>query len=119
MADSLAVQAPRNALQCLRAVRASHGSGVRVSDAAILEAVAFLARHAGVFAEPAGAASLAGLHRALEKGLLGRNERVVLLVTGTGLKDVPAAARAVTRPATIPLRLDAVASRLGLLAPRS
>ena len=119
VADSLAVQAPRNALQCLRAVRASHGSGVRVSDAAILEAVAFLARHAGVFAEPAGAASLAGLHRALEKGLLGRNERVVLLVTGTGLKDVPAAARAVTRPATIPLRLDAVASRLGLLAPRS
>lgn len=117
VADSLTVQTPRNALQCLRAIRASGGSGVKVSDEAILAAIAFLARHTGVFAEPAGAASLAGLRTALEVGLVERKERIVLLVTGTGLKDVPAAARAVMRPAPVPLRLDAVASRLSALSP--
>ncbi|MEE8147788.1 MAG: hypothetical protein V3T24_09305, partial [Longimicrobiales bacterium] len=73
----------------------------------------YLARHTGVFAEPAGAAALAGLHAALAEGLVGREERVVLLVTGTGLKDVPAASRAVERPAPIRPELDAVAERLG------
>lgn len=111
VADSLNVQAPRNALGCLRAIRATGGGGVAVSDAEILRAIAELARLAGVFAEPAGAAALAGLRAALEQGLVAREERVVLLVTGTGLKDVPAAARAVERPAPIALRLDAVAAR--------
>jgi len=111
VADSLTVQVPRNALQCLRAVRASGGGGVTVSDEAILRAISELARTTGVFAEPAGAAALAGLHVALEQGRLDRDERVVLLVTGTGLKDVPAAARAVERPAPIAPRLEAVAER--------
>ena len=112
VADSLTVQAPRNALQCLRAVRASGGAGATVSDQAIVRAIAELARQTGVFAEPAGATALAGLHAALKEGLVTREERVVLLVTGTGLKDVPAASRAVERPAPIPLRLEAVAERM-------
>ena len=111
VADSLTVQVPRNALQCLRAVRASGGSGVKITDAAILEAIIELACLTGVFAEPAGAASLAGLHTALAEGLVDRDERVVLLITGSGLKDIPAAARAVPRPSPIPLRIEAVAER--------
>lgn len=111
VADSLVVQAPRNALQCLRAVRASGGAGVKVADSAILEAIATLARHTGVFAEPAGAAALAGLQAACAEGRVDRDEQVVLLVTGSGLKDVAAAARAVPRPPAVPLRLDAVAER--------
>jgi threonine synthase len=112
VADSLTVQAPRNALQCLRVIRASGGGGVAVSDDAIIRAIAELARLTGVFAEPAGAAVLAGLHAALEQRLLHRDERVVLLATGTGLKDVPAASRAVVRPAPIPPNLAAVADRV-------
>ncbi len=112
VADSLTVQAPRNALQCLRAIRASGGGGVAVSDDAIIRAIAELARLTGVFAEPAGAAVLAGLHATLEQRMVDRNERVVLLVTGTGLKDVPAASRAVQRPAPIPPNLAAVAERI-------
>ncbi len=112
VADSLTVQAPRNALQCLRAIRASGGGGVAVSDDAIIRAIADLARLTGVFAEPAGAAVLAGLHATLEQRMVDRNERVVLLVTGTGLKDVPAASRAVERPAPIPPNLAAVAERI-------
>ena len=111
VADSLTVQAPRNALQCLRVVRATGGGGVKVTDEAILEAIAALARHTGVFAEPAGAASLAGLRVALAEGLVDRDERVVLLVTGSGLKDIPAASRAVRRPLPISLSIEAVANR--------
>ena len=112
VADSLTVQAPRNALQCLRVVRASGGGGVAVSDGAILGAIAELARLTGVFAEPAGAAVLPGLRAALEQGMVTRDERVVLLVTGAGLKDVPAASRAVERPVPIPPNLAAVAERI-------
>lgn len=112
IADSLVVQAPRNALACLRYIRASGGAGVTVPDEAILKAIPELAQRTGVFAEPAGAAALAGLWAALEENLVDRDERVVLLVTGTGLKDVPAAARAAERPAPIPASLEAVAGRL-------
>ncbi len=112
VADSLVVQAPRNALQCLRVIRASQGGGLTVSDDSIIKAIAELARHTGVFAEPAGAAALAGLRVALDEGLVDPDERVVLLVTGTGLKDVPSASRAVQRPAPIPASIEAVARRL-------
>ncbi len=112
VADSLVVQAPRNALLCLKQIRASGGSGVTVSDEAITHAIARLARHTGVFAEPAAAAALAGLDSALADSLLDRDERAVLLVTGTGLKDVPAAARAVRRPEPIPPRLASVVELL-------
>jgi len=111
IADSLVVQAPRNARLCLQQIRASHGGAVAVSDEAIIAAIAGLADMTGVFAEPAAAASLAGLHAALEQGLVAATERVVLLVTGTGLKDVPAAARSVLRPAPIEPTIEAVAAR--------
>ena len=114
VADSLVVERPRNAILALKRIRESGGDGVAVSDAAILQAIPFLARHTGVFAEPAAAASLAGLRAALGGGLVGRDERIVLLVTGTGLKDVPAAARVIDRPAPIQPTLEAVERRLTL-----
>ncbi len=112
VADSLVVKVPRGALLCLQAIRSSGGGGVRVTDAAILAAIARLARLTGVFAEPAAAAALAGLDAALAEGLVRREERVVLLVTGSGLKDIPAALASVRRPEPIPPRLDAVVERL-------
>jgi threonine synthase len=114
VADSLAVEAPRNAILCLRRIRESGGGAVAVPDSAILEAIPFLARHSGVFAEPAAAASLPGLRAALEEDLVGEDERIVLLVTGNGLKDVPAASLRVREPDPIEPRLEAVATRLGI-----
>ena len=113
VADSLVVQTPRNALQCLRDIRQSGGGGVTVPDGAIVEAIGRLARHTGVFAEPAAAAGLAGLEAALRHGLVARDERVVMLITGTGLKDIPAAASAVAPPAPIPPTLLAVERAVG------
>jgi threonine synthase len=112
VADSLTVEAPRNAVLCLREVRATGGAGVIVSDRDILDSIPRLAGHTGVFAEPAGAAALAGLETALREGLVDRGERVVLAITGSGLKDVAAARRAVEIPDVIEPRLEAVSTAL-------
>ncbi len=112
VADSLTVEMPRNAIGCLAEIRASGGAGVIVSDNAIREAIPRLANLTGVFAEPAGAAALAGLQAALDENLVDRDERVVLMVTGTGLKDVAAAATAVAMPEAIEPTLEAVEKRL-------
>lgn len=94
VADSLVVNAPRNAIRALNDIRASGGTGVIVSDEAILDAITMLARSTGVFAEPAAAATLAGLLTARREGLVNGTERIVLLITGNGLKDIAAAKRA-------------------------
>lgn len=108
VADSLTVEKPRNAIGCLAEIRASRGGGVVVSDDAILAAIPRLAGSTGVFAEPAGAAALAGLEAALDEGLVDPDERIVLMVTGNGLKDVVAAARALTSPDPVAPTLEAI-----------
>ena len=108
VADSLTVSAPRNAVMALKDIRASGGCGVLVSEDAILDSIPRLAAATAVFAEPAAAIALAGLEIALAEGLVSRQERVVLLVTGTGLKDVPAAARRVRVPEPVTPTLEAV-----------
>ncbi len=106
VADSLTVQAPRNALLCLQRIRDSGGAGVAVSDQAIITAIGDLARLTGVFAEPAAAAALAGLRVAQKRGLVAADDRIVLLITGTGLKDIDAAARSLSPPEPIQPSLD-------------
>jgi threonine synthase len=112
VADSLVVAAPRGGVPAVQAVRRTGGGAVVVSDDEIVQAVVRLARLTGVFAEPAAAAALAGLERALAERLIDGDERVVLLITGTGLKDVPAAERAVTIPNPVAPDLTALAAYL-------
>ncbi|MGL4649328.1 MAG: threonine synthase, partial [Caldilineaceae bacterium] len=94
-ADSISVDAPRDPLKALRAIRSSGGAFVTVEDAAILQAMLPLARLGGVFAEPAGATAWAGALQALCDGLIAPEETIVVINTGNGLKDVPAAMQAV------------------------
>jgi threonine synthase len=63
-----------------------------------LEAIPNLARGVGVFAEPAAAAAYAGLVQAVSDGVVTADDRVVLLATGNGLKDIGSAMRSVGRP---------------------
>jgi threonine synthase len=86
VADGIAVVRPAIGDAVLEAVRAGGGAMVALTDSALLNAVATLAAKAGVGAEPAGAAALAGLECALERGLVDRQETVVLLVTGREVK---------------------------------
>lgn len=97
VADSISVGRPRDRLKALRAVTETDGAYLTVSDDAILAAMRELARGTGVFAEPAGATAYAGFRQALEDGIVASDERVVILITGNGLKDVPAAMKAVER----------------------
>ena len=90
MADGISVGLPRNGAMAVGHIRTSGGFGITVSDEEILVAEKALAMRTGVFAEPSGAACYAGLLRLLEEGKVGRDERVVLLVTGSGLKSIDA-----------------------------
>ncbi len=102
LADSIAVGVPRNADKALMAIRESHGLTVNVTDEEILAAQQLLGRTCGVFGEPAGVTGTAGVKKLCEQGVLGRNDTVVSVVTGNGLKDVANAIRACGEPITIP-----------------
>jgi threonine synthase len=98
LADSISVGVPRDRIKALRAVRQTGGEYVAVSDEEILDAMRVLARGAAVFAEPAGAAGFAGLAKLAREGRIDPDERIVVLVTGNGLKDVASAIKATGQP---------------------
>lgn len=109
VADSIVAGLPRDRNKALRAARETDGAYLRVSDEEILTAIPALAREVGVFAEPAAAAAYAGLLKGIERGVIGRDERVVVLSTGSGLKDIASVMRAVgERPPVVEPTLAAV-----------
>jgi threonine synthase len=73
--------------KALRAVRESEGLAEKVGDSLILEAQRVLASLVGVGVEPASAASLAGVKKLVEKGVIDRDATVVCVATGHALKD--------------------------------
>jgi threonine synthase len=89
-------------------LKATQGGCIRVSDDEVRSAIAQLGACSGVFAEPAGAAALAGLHKALELKLVDRRERVALLITGNGLKDPAAAGSFLPEARRVAPRLEAL-----------
>ncbi len=107
LADSISVDLPRDGVRAVRAARETGGTYVTVSDQEILQAVATLGQ-AGIFAEPAGAAAYAGLVRAMAEGIVKPDEPVLVLNTGSGLKDVKAAMRAVGQAPIIEPTLKAL-----------
>jgi len=94
LADSISVDLPRDGVRAVRAARQTGGGYVVVSDDQILQAIAELGV-VGIFAEPAGATSYAGLAQALQQGLVDPSDPVLVINTGSGLKDVKAAMQAV------------------------
>jgi threonine synthase len=85
-----------------------------VTDRQILSAYRLLAAGEGVFVEPASAASVAGLIKAAEAGLVDPGQRIVCTVTGNGLKDPDWAVAGAPQPTTVPVDADTAADRLGL-----
>lgn len=94
-ADSISAGLPRDRLKAMAAVTETGGAYLSVTDDEILAAIPALARGTGVFAEPAGAAAYAGLLKAIEQGQVHPNERIVVINTGNGLKDVAGAMKGV------------------------
>jgi len=109
VADSIAVGTPRNWRRALAWVRASRGAMIAVPDEAILDAMRTTARLGAVFAEPAGAAAVAGLRAAVGAGIVPADATALAVITGNGLKDVRAAMGAAGRPHDVRPDLEAVA----------
>lgn len=107
LADSISVDLPRDGVRAVRAARETGGSYILVSDAEILRAIAELGR-VGIFAEPAGATAYAGMVRALRQNQISLEDRVLVINTGSGLKDVRAAMQAVSEAPIIEPSLEAV-----------
>lgn len=90
LADSISAGAPRNLYMAAEAVNNTKGKAVAVSDTKILAAQKIITQRTGILAEPSSAASLAGLLKMRKDGEITEDEKVLLLITGNGLKDIAA-----------------------------
>lgn len=107
-ADSIAVGIPRNHLMAVRDIKSSGGLAVTVSDDEIIDAIGFLGRNEGIFAEPAAAASVAALRKLACRGDLHRDDCIAVIITGNGLKDIQNALKVKGSSRTVPPLIDAV-----------
>lgn len=107
IADSISVDLPRDGVRAVRAAKETGGAYITVTDEEILKAIAELGR-VGIFAEPAGAAAYAGLVKGAGSGVVGSDDPILVLNTGSGLKDIRAAMQAVTEAPVIEPTLEAV-----------
>jgi threonine synthase len=107
LADSISVDLPRDGVRAVRAARETGGAYLTVSDREILSAIAGLGK-VGIFAEPAGATAFAGFLKALDMGFITSDDPIVVINTGSGLKDTRAAVQAVPEAKVIEPSLDAL-----------
>jgi threonine synthase len=112
VADSIAVDRPRDGLAAVRAVIESGGETVTVADEDILAAIPEMARLSGVFPEPAAAAPWAAVRQMVRNKTIEKDELVVCLVSGNGLKDIGSAQKAAGRPTVIDTSIEAVRDAL-------
>lgn len=112
IADSISVDLPRDGVRAIRAARETGGDYLVVTDNEILSAIAELGK-VGIFAEPAGATAYAGLIKAVKAGKAGFEDKVLVLNTGSGLKDIRAAMQAVKEAPVIEPSLKALKKELG------
>jgi len=108
IATAIRIGSPVNWKKAVRAIKESGGMAETVSDDEILEAQRLLAKYEGIFVEPAGAASAAGLMRLAREGLIGRDELVVCVATGHGLKDPDIVLRQFPKPVEIEADIKAL-----------
>src|SRR5947199_1188272 len=111
--ESLAIGDPGSGFEAIRSMRATQGFADAPTDAETLAGPRILPRPEAGFSEPAGGTVVATLKRAREDGRIDRDERVVLLITGNGLKTPAVWQDAAPPPAPIPSTLAAVDEYLG------
>lgn len=107
IADSISVDLPRDGVRAVRAARQTYGEYLTVPDEDILKGIVPLGR-VGIFAEPAGAAAYAGLQKAISQGKIGPSDPVMVINTGSGLKDIRAAMLAAPQAPVIEPTLNAL-----------
>ncbi len=101
IATAIRIGNPVNGPKAIRAIRASKGTAESVTDEEIIAAQKSLARLEGLGVEPASASTIAGLKKLIERGVIGRDERVVCIATGHVLKDPEEAIEVSERPVEV------------------
>jgi threonine synthase len=98
IAKSIAIGNPADGYQVLQTVRDTGGSGAAVNDEQIVSAIRLLAETEGIFTEPAGGTTLAAAIELVKRGTIGRDESVVVCVTGNGYKTAEVVQGRLTQP---------------------
>jgi len=114
VASAIRIGAPVSWKKALNAIRNSSGTAETVTDAEILSAQKLLARVEGLFVEPASASSIAGLIKLVENGVIEKDERIVCVTTGHGLKDPDTAIKMSEKPVEVDAEISAIEEVLGL-----
>jgi threonine synthase len=109
IAKSLAIGNPADGWYALEVVRRTGGAIAAVTDEEIIEGIRLLARTEGIFAETAGGVTVATVAKLAAAGVLRSDERIVVYITGNGLKTVEALSGRIGPSATILPTLEAVA----------
>ena len=112
VASAIRIGAPVNAEKALRAIRETGGTAESVTDEEILSMQRDLARMEGIGVEPASAASVAGIRKMAEQGLLDKDEKIVCVVTGHLLKDPETVIKQCATPIEIDPTIEALLSVL-------
>ncbi|MEI7664288.1 MAG: pyridoxal-phosphate dependent enzyme, partial [Bacteroidota bacterium] len=108
IADSISVDIPRCFHMTAGYIREYNGETILVSDLEILQAAHYLARTTGIFSEPAAAAAYAGMVKYRNGGLITPGSKNVVLLTGSGLKDLGAVQDSITIPEPVEADLPTV-----------
>ncbi len=98
IAKSIAIGNPADGYQVVQTVKSTGGSGAAVSDAQIIEAIQLLAQTEGIFTEPAGGTTLAATIDLVKRGVIPRDESIVVCVTGNGYKTSEVVAGKLVEP---------------------
>jgi threonine synthase len=115
IATAIRIGSPASWGPAVEAQQQSKGRFLAATDEEILAAYHLVAGSEGVFVEPASAASIAGLLKAVEDGWVAPGSTVVCTVTGNGLKDPDTALRDMPTVSPVPVDPVAVVAKLGLV----
>ena len=107
IADSISVDLPRDGVRAVRAASETGGAYIAIPDEDIYKGIAALGK-IGVFAEPAGATAFAGVKKAAAEGLITADDDVLVISTGSGLKDIRAAMTAAGQAPVIQPNMEAL-----------
>ena len=88
IADSISAGAPRNLYMAADAVMQSKGFALTVSDEEILSAQKEFIKQTGILCEPSSASVYAAYRKLISEDKLDSSEKILLLITGNGLKDI-------------------------------
>ena len=114
VATAIRIGAPISWKKALNAINESKGNAETVTDEEILDSQKTLARIEGIFVEPASASSIAGLRKLVNCGVIDKDERVVCITTGHGLKDPDTAIKQSEKPIEVEAEMSAIENALGL-----